>query len=134
MLTKSFKNIFYVSVVNCYCICIFKGSNYRFSGVLIRTYFKNSYFNTNISNYLRIEFLELFLYWFYTFGLYYFIFLILIWKSISVYFLWFHFWIQRMKSCKSIILSQHTNYLHKWLVHLLTCLLVPRLFFLLWDS
>ena len=33
-----------------------------------------------------------------------------------------------------IILSQHTNYLHKWLVHFLTCLLVLCLLFLLWDS
>ena len=33
-----------------------------------------------------------------------------------------------------IILPQHTNYLHKWLVHILTCLLLPWLFFFLWDS
>ena len=68
------------SSVNCYCTYIFKDSNYRFSGVLFRTYFKNSYFNTNISNY-----------WFYMFSLYYFIFQRLIWKAISVYFLWFHY-------------------------------------------
>ena len=50
--TKSYKSILYVSAVNCYCTYIFKGSNYRFSGVLFRTYFKNSYFNTSICNYL----------------------------------------------------------------------------------
>ena len=80
LLIKSSKSIFYVSSANCYCTYIFKGSNYRFSGVLFRTYFKNSYFNTNISNY-----------WFYMFSLYYFIFQRLIWKAISVYFLWFHY-------------------------------------------
>ena len=52
---KSWKIVFYVSVVNCYCACIFKGSNYRFSGVPCRKYFKNSYFSTSISNYLYIE-------------------------------------------------------------------------------
>ena len=44
MLAKSCKSIFYVSSVNCYCTYIFKSSNNRFSGVLIRTYFKSSYF------------------------------------------------------------------------------------------
>ena len=52
LLTKSCKSIFHVSAVNCYCTYIFKGSNCRFSGVLFRKYFKNSYFNTSISNYL----------------------------------------------------------------------------------
>ena len=33
LLTKSCKNIFYVSAVNCYCTYIFKGSNFRFSGI-----------------------------------------------------------------------------------------------------
>ena len=33
-----------------------------------------------------------------------------------------------------IILCQHTNYLHKWLVPFLTCLLLSCLFFLLRDS
>ena len=51
LLTKYYKSIFYVSAVNCYCTYISKGSNYRFSGVLFKTYFKNSYFNTIISNY-----------------------------------------------------------------------------------
>ena len=57
LLTKSCKSIFYVSVVNCYCTYIVNGSKYRFTGVLIRTYFKNSYFNTSIRNYLWIEFI-----------------------------------------------------------------------------
>ena len=52
LLTKPCKSIFCVSAVNCYCTNVFKGSNYRFSGVLSRTHFKNSYFNTSISNYL----------------------------------------------------------------------------------
>ena len=52
LLTKSYKSIFYVSAVNCYCTYVSKGSNYRFSGVLFKTCFKNSYFNTIISNYL----------------------------------------------------------------------------------
>ena len=49
---KSCKSIFYVLAVNCYRTYILKGSNYRFSSVLFRIYFKNSYFNTSISNYL----------------------------------------------------------------------------------
>ena len=52
LLTKSCKSIFYVSVVNCYFAYIFKDSDYRLSGVLFKTYFKNSYLNTSISNYL----------------------------------------------------------------------------------
>ena len=52
LLTKSCKNIFSVSAMNCYCTYIFKGSNFRFSGVFFRTCFKNSYFGTSISNYL----------------------------------------------------------------------------------
>ena len=52
LLTKSCKRIFHVSAVNCYCTYIFKGSSYRFSGVLFRTYFKSSYFYTSVSNYL----------------------------------------------------------------------------------
>ena len=50
LLTKSCKSIFYVSVVKCNCHWLFKVFNYRFSGLLFRTYFKNSYFNTSISN------------------------------------------------------------------------------------
>ena len=34
------------------CKVFFNGSNYRFYGLLFRTYFKNSYFETSISNYL----------------------------------------------------------------------------------
>ena len=52
LLTNFCKSIFYVSAVNCYCTNIFKGSNYRFSGLLSRIYFKNSYFDASISNYL----------------------------------------------------------------------------------
>ena len=54
LLTKFCKSIFYVSAVNCYCIYIFKGPNYRFSGLLFRTCFKNSYFDTRISNYCKL--------------------------------------------------------------------------------
>ena len=50
LLIKSSKSIFYVSEVNCYCAWIFKGSNYRLCGLLFRTYCKNSYFDTSISN------------------------------------------------------------------------------------
>ena len=42
LLTKSCKSNFYVSVVNYSCTYIFKGSNYRFAGLLFKTYFKNS--------------------------------------------------------------------------------------------
>ena len=52
LLTKSWKSIFYVQAVNCYCTYIVKYSTCRFSAVLIRVYIKNSYFNTSISNYL----------------------------------------------------------------------------------
>ena len=44
LLTKFCKSIFYVLAVNCYCTYIFKGCNYRFSGLLFRIYFKSSYF------------------------------------------------------------------------------------------
>ena len=37
---------------------------------------------------------------------------------------------EKLQKC-IIYLSQDTNYLHKWLVHFLTCSLVPCLFFLL---
>ena len=52
LLIKFCKSIFYVSAVNYYCTYIFKGSNYIFSGFLFRIYFKNSYFDASISNYL----------------------------------------------------------------------------------
>ena len=41
---------------------------------------------------LQMEFLDIFLYWFYIFNLHNFIFQRLIWKMISVYFLWFDYW------------------------------------------
>ena len=49
---KSCKSIFYVSAMNCYFTYIFKVSNNKFSGVLFRTCFKNSYIDTSISNFL----------------------------------------------------------------------------------
>ena len=52
LLTISYKSIYYVPAVNSYLTYIYQPSNYRLSGVLFRTYFKNSYFNTSISNYL----------------------------------------------------------------------------------
>ena len=79
--TKSCKSIFFVSSVNCSCPCIFRASNNRLSGLFFWRYFKNSYFDKSISNYLWIEFLEFFL--FYMFNLYNFIFKSLIWKMIS---------------------------------------------------
>ena len=51
-LTKSCKRVFYVSPVNCYCAYISKGSNYRYCGLHFRTYFKSSYFDSSINNYL----------------------------------------------------------------------------------
>ena len=67
------------------------------------------------------------------FSLYKFIFQRLIWKAISVYILWFDYCIlKEWKTAKVHNLSvSGSNYLHKWLVHFLTCLLVPCLFFLL---
>ena len=78
-----------------------------------------------------MEFLDIFLYWFYIFNLHNFIFQRLIWKMISVYFIWFDYWtLKEWKLQKYIIiLLQHTNYLHKWLVHFLICLLLLSLFF-----
>ena len=61
LLTKSCKSIFYVLTVHCYCTYIFKSSYYRSPDLLSRTYFKNSYFDTGISNYLEAEFLEFWL-------------------------------------------------------------------------
>ena len=49
---KSCKSIFYVSAMNCYFTYIFKVCNNKFSGVLFRIYFKNSYIDTSISNFL----------------------------------------------------------------------------------
>ena len=76
-------------------------------------------------------------------NVYDFIFKRLIWKMISVYFLWFHYWILKewkLQKCR-IILPQHANYFHK--IHFLTCLLLPCLLnmckprttlFLLWRA
>ena len=129
LLTKFCKSIFYVSAVNCYFTYIFKGSNYRFSGLLFRIYFKNSYFDASISNYMKIEFLDFLLYWCYMFNLYNFIFQRLIWEMISIHFLlWFDYWtLKEWKLQKyRIILSQPTNYLHKWLVLFFAWLLLPE--------
>ena len=65
------------------------------------------------------------------FSLFNLIFERLIWKEINVYFLWFDYWILKEWKLQKyrIILSYHTSYLHKWLVTLLTCLLLPCLFF-----
>ena len=64
------------------------------------------------------------------FSFYNFIFQRLIWKAISVYFLWFDYWI--LKERKAAKVQNHSvsaYYLHKWLVHFSTCLLAPCLFF-----
>ena len=67
----------------------------------------------------------------YIFDLYNFIFQRIMWKMISAYFLWLDYWtLKKWKTAKlQIILSQHSNYLHKFLVHFLTCLLVLSFFF-----
>ena len=77
-------------------------SNCRFSDLLFGTNFKNSYFDKNISNYLQIEFLELFLCWFHRFNLYNFFFERFIWKMIGVLFLWFDCWtLKEWKTAKA---------------------------------
>ena len=70
---------------------------------------------------------RVFFYWFYMFSFYYFIFQRLIWNVISVYFLWFYYWIiKEWKAAKvenlsvEIVVCRDTNYLHKWLVQFLT--------------
>ena len=65
------------------------------------------------------------------FNLYDFIFQRLIWRMIRVYFLWLDYWtLKEWKTAKyRIILSQHTSYLHKWLVHFLICWLLLFIFF-----
>ena len=80
--------------------CIFL--RFQLCGLLFKTYFKNIYFDTKISNYLQTEILGFFFCWFY---------------------------IKKRQKYRTIP-SQHTNYLHKWLIYLnLTCLLRPCLFF-----
>ena len=72
------------------------------------------------------------MYWFYKFSFNNFIFQRLIWKPVSIYFLWFDSWI--FKEWKTAKVQNHyvsAYYLHKWLVHFLTCLVVPCLLFLL---
>ena len=49
---------------------------------------------------------EFFLYWFYMFSFYYFIFHRLIWKAITVYFLWFHHWV--LKEWKATKVENHS--------------------------
>ena len=95
LLKKSYKTIFSVSAVNCYCTYICKGSNRRLFGLLFKTFFKISYFDTMTCNYLKIELLEFFWDWFCMFNLYNFIFQRLIWKMISVSFLCFDYWTLR---------------------------------------
>ena len=69
---------------------------FQLRGLLFKTYFKNIYFDTKTSNYLQTEILGFFFYWFY---------------------------IKKLQKYRTIS-SQHTNYLHKWLIYLnLTCLL-----------
>ena len=43
---------FFKNLLTKFCKAFFKGSNYRFFGLFFRTNFKNSYFDTSISNYL----------------------------------------------------------------------------------
>ena len=106
LLKNSCKKILYVSAVNFYLTYIFKRSNYRFFGLLFKTYFKNSYFDTSISNYSLIELLEFFLYWFYMCSLYNFIFQRLISKMINVHFIWFGYWI--LKEWKTAKVQNHS--------------------------
>ena len=54
----------------------------------------------------------------------------LTWKAISVYFLCFHYWI--LKEWKAAKVENHyvsAYYLHKWMAHILTRLVVLCLFF-----
>ena len=94
-----------------YCTYIFKGSTYKFFSLLFKTYFKNGYFDTSISNDLEIFFSEFFSYCFY---MYNFIFQRLIWRMISFYFLSFDYWTleewNEKRQNYRIILSQRTNY------------------------
>ena len=55
---------------------------------------------------LQMEFLDIFLYWFYIFNLHNFIFQRLIWKMISVYFLWFDYW--TLKEWKTAKVQNHS--------------------------
>ena len=48
---------------------------------------------------------------------------------INIYFIWFDYWTLKEWKSEKIILSQYTNYLHKWLVPFLICLLLLSLFF-----
>ena len=63
LLANSCKSIFYVLEVDSECRYIPKRSTSRFFGILFKTCFKNSYFDKN-SNYLLLDFLEIFPYWF----------------------------------------------------------------------
>ena len=65
---------------------------------------------------MKIEFLEFFLYLFYMRSLNYFIFQRLIWKASTSYGFIIEFSNNEKLQKKRIILSQHTKYLHKWLV------------------
>ena len=115
------KSIFYVLAVNSYFSYIFKDFSYKLFGFLSITYFKISYCDTNFSNYLSIHFLEIFSHWFCVFNFYGFILQRPIWKMISACFFLFDYWTfdnEKLKKYR-IILSQHTNYLDKWLVHLM---------------
>ena len=91
-----------------------KVSNYRFF-VFFKTYFKKCCFDTNISNCLKIDFLEFFPYWFYIFNRYKFIFQRFTWKMISTY---FYDLITLKEWTTTKNLSVSTYYWHKWLVHL----------------
>ena len=65
-------------------------------------------------------------------SLYNFILQKLIWKMITVYFLWFDYWtFKEWKTAKVQNHSAAAYYLHKWLVYLLKCLLC---FFFLGNS
>ena len=97
---KSCKSIFYVSVVISHCRYIFKGFTHNFFGFLFNTYFKNSYFRKSISNYLLVDFLEFFWYWFCKLNLYYFIFQRLGWKTFRTYYHSRNIWNKLWFSCK----------------------------------
>ena len=53
-----------------------------------------------------MEFLEIFLYWFYIFNRHNFIFQRLIWIMISVYFIWFGYW--TLKEWKTAKVQNHS--------------------------
>ena len=115
---KCLLHFFFKNFLTKWCKAFFKCSNYRFSGLLLRTYVKNSYFDTSISHCLQIKFSKIS-----CIGFTCLTFIISIFKHQSEKQLasTSHGLItelsrnEKLQKCR-IILSQHTSYLHRWLV------------------